>query len=152
MWATKYAQFQKLITIEFITQFEVICRRSFQAFKSFLSFFISVETSESDVQSVLIDCSSVTFVDVAGARLFIQVCLLKQEMMLLIYTLHMVLSISFCIVWMWLIDFGFLQMCSECQKVGVHVYLANCNGKAYVSKLLVFYLLFSVETSLFTCM
>lgn len=24
---------------------------------------------------------------------------------------------------------GFLQMCTECQKVGVHVYLANCNGK-----------------------
>lgn len=24
----------------------------------------------------------------------------------------------------------FLQICSECQKVGVHVYLANCNGEA----------------------
>uniref|UniRef100_A0A3Q2ZGD1 Solute carrier family 26 member 10 n=1 Tax=Kryptolebias marmoratus TaxID=37003 RepID=A0A3Q2ZGD1_KRYMA len=46
--------------------------------------------SESDVQAVLIDCSSVIFVDVAGARLF-------------------------------------TQMCTECQKIGVHVYLANCN-------------------------
>ncbi|KAI9530754.1 hypothetical protein NQZ68_000245 [Dissostichus eleginoides] len=52
--------------------------------------FFKSETSESDVQAVLIDCSSVTFVDVAGARLF-------------------------------------TQMCTECQKVGVHVYLANCN-------------------------
>uniref|UniRef100_A0A665X865 Solute carrier family 26 member 10 n=1 Tax=Echeneis naucrates TaxID=173247 RepID=A0A665X865_ECHNA len=43
-----------------------------------------------DVQAVLIDCSSVIFVDVAGARLF-------------------------------------TQMCTECQKVGVCVYLANCN-------------------------
>lgn len=48
------------------------------------------ETSEDDVQTVLIDCGSVIFVDVAGARLFI-------------------------------------QMCIECQKVGVSVYLANCN-------------------------
>ncbi|TMS16792.1 Prestin [Larimichthys crocea] len=52
--------------------------------------FFKSETSESNVQAVLIDCSSVIFVDVAGARLFI-------------------------------------QMCTECQKVGVHVYLANCN-------------------------
>ncbi|XP_010782731.1 pendrin-like [Notothenia coriiceps] len=52
--------------------------------------FFKSETSEIDVQAVLIDCSSVTFVDVAGARLFV-------------------------------------QMCSECQKVGVHVYLSNCN-------------------------
>ncbi|XP_051280078.1 solute carrier family 26 member 10 [Dicentrarchus labrax] len=52
--------------------------------------FFKSETSESDVQAVLIDCSSVIFVDVAGARLF-------------------------------------TQMCTECQKVGVHVYLANCN-------------------------
>ncbi|XP_033825494.1 solute carrier family 26 member 10 isoform X2 [Periophthalmus magnuspinnatus] len=48
------------------------------------------ETPEHEVQMVLIDCSSVIFVDVAGARLFI-------------------------------------QMCTECQKVGVSVYLANCN-------------------------
>ncbi|XP_019944534.1 solute carrier family 26 member 10 [Paralichthys olivaceus] len=52
--------------------------------------FFKSETSQSDVQAVLIDCSSVIFVDVAGARLF-------------------------------------TQMCTECQKVGVHVYLANCN-------------------------
>uniref|UniRef100_A0A673N1U9 Solute carrier family 26 member 10-like n=1 Tax=Sinocyclocheilus rhinocerous TaxID=307959 RepID=A0A673N1U9_9TELE len=42
------------------------------------------------VQAVLIDCSSVIFVDVAGARLFI-------------------------------------QMCMDCQKIGVRIYLANCN-------------------------
>ncbi|KAK7916190.1 hypothetical protein WMY93_011951 [Mugilogobius chulae] len=48
------------------------------------------ETPENEVQAVLIDCSSVIFVDVAGARLFI-------------------------------------QMCTECHKVGVNVYLANCN-------------------------
>ncbi|XP_013874433.1 solute carrier family 26 member 10 [Austrofundulus limnaeus] len=52
--------------------------------------FFKSETSESDVQAVLIDCSSVIFVDIAGARLF-------------------------------------TQMCTECQKIGVHVYLANCN-------------------------
>ncbi|XP_041654280.1 solute carrier family 26 member 10 [Cheilinus undulatus] len=52
--------------------------------------FFKSETSESDVQAVLLDCSSVIFVDVAGARLF-------------------------------------TQMCTECQKAGVHVYLANCN-------------------------
>ncbi|KAM4611023.1 solute carrier family 26 member 10 [Polymixia lowei] len=52
--------------------------------------FFKSETSENDVQAVLIDCSSVIFVDVAGARLFI-------------------------------------QMCIECQKVGVRIYLANCN-------------------------
>ncbi|XP_062247267.1 solute carrier family 26 member 10 isoform X1 [Platichthys flesus] len=52
--------------------------------------FFKSEMPESDVQAVLIDCSSVIFVDVAGARLF-------------------------------------TQMCTECQKVGVHVYLANCN-------------------------
>uniref|UniRef100_A0A668SXL7 STAS domain-containing protein n=1 Tax=Oreochromis aureus TaxID=47969 RepID=A0A668SXL7_OREAU len=52
--------------------------------------FFKSETSESDAQAVLIDCSSVIFVDVAGARLL-------------------------------------TQMCTECQKVGVHVYLANCN-------------------------
>ncbi|XP_026189524.1 solute carrier family 26 member 10 isoform X2 [Mastacembelus armatus] len=52
--------------------------------------FFKSETSESDVQTVLIDCSSVIFVDVAGARLF-------------------------------------TQMCTECQKAGVNVYLANCN-------------------------
>ncbi|XP_048033154.1 solute carrier family 26 member 10 isoform X1 [Megalobrama amblycephala] len=48
------------------------------------------EMAEGEVQAVLIDCSSVIFVDVAGARLFI-------------------------------------QMCMECQKIGVTVYLANCN-------------------------
>ncbi|XP_029974560.1 solute carrier family 26 member 10 [Salarias fasciatus] len=52
--------------------------------------FFKSEASESDVQAVLIDCSSVIFVDVAGARLFTQIC-------------------------------------TECQKIGVHVYLANCN-------------------------
>ncbi|KAI3356848.1 hypothetical protein L3Q82_003502 [Scortum barcoo] len=52
--------------------------------------FFKSETSDSDVQAVLIDCSSVIFVDVAGARLF-------------------------------------TQMCTECETVGVHVYLANCN-------------------------
>nr|XP_020470814.1 solute carrier family 26 member 10-like [Monopterus albus] len=54
--------------------------------------FFNSETSESEVQAVLIDCSSVIFVDIAGARLF-------------------------------------TQMCTECQKVGVHVYLANCNER-----------------------
>ncbi|XP_042569216.1 solute carrier family 26 member 10-like [Cyprinus carpio] len=48
------------------------------------------EMAEGEVQAVLIDCSSVIFVDVAGARLFI-------------------------------------QMCMECQKIGVRIYLANCN-------------------------
>ncbi|XP_051736395.1 solute carrier family 26 member 10 [Ctenopharyngodon idella] len=48
------------------------------------------EMAEGEVQAVLIDCSSVIFVDVAGARLFI-------------------------------------QMCMECQKIGVTIYLANCN-------------------------
>ncbi|XP_046895599.1 solute carrier family 26 member 10 isoform X2 [Hypomesus transpacificus] len=52
--------------------------------------FFKSEMSESEVQAVLIDCSSVIFVDVAGARLFI-------------------------------------QMCIECQKVGVLIYLSNCN-------------------------
>ncbi|XP_061684705.1 solute carrier family 26 member 10 isoform X2 [Syngnathoides biaculeatus] len=52
--------------------------------------FFKSEKSEHEVQVVLIDCSSVIFVDVAGARLF-------------------------------------TQMCIECQKVGVHVYLSNCN-------------------------
>lgn len=52
--------------------------------------FFKSETSETDVQAVLIDCSRVIFVDVAGARLF-------------------------------------TQMCTECQKVGIHVYLSNCN-------------------------
>lgn len=48
------------------------------------------EMAEGEVDAVLIDCSSVIFVDVAGARLFI-------------------------------------QMCMECQKIGVGIYLANCN-------------------------
>ncbi|KAI1892239.1 hypothetical protein AGOR_G00131310 [Albula goreensis] len=52
--------------------------------------FIKSETSSSEIQAVLIDCSSVIFVDVAGARLFIQVC-------------------------------------TDCQKVGVQIYLSNCN-------------------------
>nr|XP_015823359.2 solute carrier family 26 member 10 isoform X2 [Nothobranchius furzeri] len=47
------------------------------------------EALENDVQAVLIDCSSVIFVDIAGARLF-------------------------------------TQMCTDCQKIGIHVYLANC--------------------------
>ncbi|KAG5282397.1 hypothetical protein AALO_G00055540 [Alosa alosa] len=52
--------------------------------------FFKSEALESEVQAVLIDCASVIFVDVAGARLFI-------------------------------------QMCIECQKVGMRIYLANCN-------------------------
>ncbi|XP_065141685.1 solute carrier family 26 member 10 [Paramisgurnus dabryanus] len=48
------------------------------------------EMADGEVQAVLIDCSSVIFVDVAGARLFI-------------------------------------QMCMECQKIGVRIYLSNCN-------------------------
>ncbi|XP_029102162.1 solute carrier family 26 member 10 [Scleropages formosus] len=52
--------------------------------------FFKSDSAASDVQAVLIDCSSVIFVDIAGARLFI-------------------------------------QMCTECQKVGVRIYLANCN-------------------------
>lgn len=48
------------------------------------------EMAEGEVEAVLIDCSSVIFVDVAGARLFI-------------------------------------QMCMECQKIGVRICLANCN-------------------------
>ncbi|XP_059383993.1 solute carrier family 26 member 10 [Carassius carassius] len=48
------------------------------------------EMAEGEIEAVLIDCSSVIFVDVAGARLFI-------------------------------------QMCMECQKIGVRIYLANCN-------------------------
>ncbi|TRY66502.1 hypothetical protein DNTS_005386 [Danionella cerebrum] len=50
----------------------------------------SAGMAEGDVQAVLIDCSSVVFVDVAGARLF-------------------------------------TQMCMECQKIGVGIYLSNCN-------------------------
>ncbi|XP_017341900.1 solute carrier family 26 member 10 isoform X2 [Ictalurus punctatus] len=46
--------------------------------------------SENDVQTILIDCSSVIFVDVAGAKLFI-------------------------------------QMCIDCQKMGMRIFLANCN-------------------------
>ncbi|XP_051914393.1 solute carrier family 26 member 10 isoform X2 [Hippocampus zosterae] len=52
--------------------------------------FFKPEPSEHEVQAVLIDCSRVIFVDVAGARLF-------------------------------------TQMCIECQKVGVHVFLSSCN-------------------------
>lgn len=35
--------------------------------------YVTPEALESEVQAVLIDCGSVIFVDVAGARLFIQV-------------------------------------------------------------------------------
>ncbi|KAM6976407.1 solute carrier family 26 member 10 [Aplochiton taeniatus] len=59
------------------------------SFSSETDFFKS-EMPETDVQAVLIDCGSVIFVDVAGARLFIQICI-------------------------------------ECQKVGIQIYLANCN-------------------------
>ncbi|XP_042563520.1 solute carrier family 26 member 10 [Clupea harengus] len=52
--------------------------------------FFKSEALESEVQAVLMDCGSVIFVDVAGARLFI-------------------------------------QMCIECQKVGMRIYLSNCN-------------------------
>ncbi|XP_052451190.1 solute carrier family 26 member 10 [Carassius gibelio] len=48
------------------------------------------DMAEGEIEAVLIDCSSVIFVDVAGARLFI-------------------------------------QMCMESQKIGVGIYLANCN-------------------------
>uniref|UniRef100_A0A3P9KF78 Solute carrier family 26 member 10 n=1 Tax=Oryzias latipes TaxID=8090 RepID=A0A3P9KF78_ORYLA len=59
------------------------------SFSSVSDFFKS-EASENDLEAVLIDCSSVIFIDVAGARLF-------------------------------------TQMCTQCQKIGVSVYLANCN-------------------------
>ncbi|KAG7323676.1 hypothetical protein KOW79_013378 [Hemibagrus wyckioides] len=52
--------------------------------------FFKSEIAENEVQTVLIDCSSVIFVDVAGAKLFI-------------------------------------QMCIDCQKMGVQIFLANCN-------------------------
>ncbi|KAM9445064.1 solute carrier family 26 member 10 [Clarias gariepinus] len=48
------------------------------------------EIVETEVQTVLIDCSSVIFMDVAGAKLFI-------------------------------------QMCIDCQKMGLRIFLANCN-------------------------
>ncbi|KAI5095605.1 solute carrier family 26 member 10, partial [Silurus meridionalis] len=51
---------------------------------------ITAETAENEVQMVLIDCSSVIFMDIAGAKLFI-------------------------------------QMCIDCQKMGVRIFLANCN-------------------------
>ncbi|XP_036448253.1 solute carrier family 26 member 10 [Colossoma macropomum] len=60
------------------------------SFSSENSDFFKSEMSENEVQAVLIDCSSVIFVDVAGAKLFI-------------------------------------QMCVECQKMGVRIHLANCN-------------------------
>ncbi|XP_048873885.1 solute carrier family 26 member 10 [Brienomyrus brachyistius] len=62
------------------------------SFSSENEFFKSDNTADSEVQVVLIDCSSVNFVDVAGAKLFI-------------------------------------QMCTECQKVGIRLYLANCNER-----------------------
>lgn len=109
---------------------------------------------------MLIDCSSVIFVDVAGARLFIQV---SNNM--LQNSLYRVISISLCTVSVSLIVFVFLQMCTECQKVGVHVYLANCNGKAYLSEtflpqwfsllcslfILLFLLNMMIHLSTFTC-
>ncbi|KAK2825487.1 hypothetical protein Q7C36_019414 [Tachysurus vachellii] len=52
--------------------------------------FFKSETTQNEVQTILIDCSSVIFVDVAGAKLFI-------------------------------------QMCIDCQKIGVQIFLANCN-------------------------
>ncbi|MCJ8741484.1 hypothetical protein PDJAM_G00071200 [Pangasius djambal] len=52
--------------------------------------FFKSEIAENEVQTVLIDCSSVIFVDVAGAKLFI-------------------------------------QMCIDCQKMGLRIFLANCN-------------------------
>ncbi|GAA6100522.1 solute carrier family 26 member 10 [Tachysurus ichikawai] len=52
--------------------------------------FFKSETTPNEVQTILIDCSSVIFVDVAGAKLFI-------------------------------------QMCIDCQKIGVQIFLANCN-------------------------
>ncbi|XP_053500198.1 solute carrier family 26 member 10 isoform X1 [Ictalurus furcatus] len=57
------------------------------SFSSENEFFNS---AENDVQTILIDCSSVIFVDVAGAKLFI-------------------------------------QMCIDCQKMGMRIFLANCN-------------------------
>ncbi|XP_056442723.1 solute carrier family 26 member 10 [Gadus chalcogrammus] len=51
-----------------------------------------LKSAEKEVQALLMDCSSVIFVDVAGARLLI-------------------------------------QMCIDCQKVGVCIYLANCNER-----------------------
>lgn len=74
-------------------------------------FFISAETSDSDVQAVLIDCSSVIFVDVAGARLFTQVSQLKEDNMLQT-SLYMVLSISPWIVSVRLIAFGVFCRCA----------------------------------------
>ncbi|KAB5546145.1 hypothetical protein PHYPO_G00068750 [Pangasianodon hypophthalmus] len=52
--------------------------------------FFKSEIAENEVQTVLIDCSSVIFVDVAGAKLFV-------------------------------------QMCIDCQKMGLRIFLANCN-------------------------
>ncbi|XP_060792981.1 solute carrier family 26 member 10 [Neoarius graeffei] len=52
--------------------------------------FHKSEIAENEVQTILIDCSSVIFVDVAGAKLFIQICI-------------------------------------DCQKMGVQIFLANCN-------------------------
>lgn len=51
----------------------IIKKKQTRANKSFPSFV--PETGDSDIQAVLIDCSSVIFVDVAGARLFTQVSL-----------------------------------------------------------------------------
>lgn len=59
------------------------CKTNFKFVQTFIyrRYFCCAETSESEVQAVLIDCSSVIFVDVAGARLFTQVRLLKHKMM-----------------------------------------------------------------------
>lgn len=97
------------------------------------------ETSEtSDVQAVLIDCSSVIFVDVAGARLFTQVSVLNQDHHAVNFTVqskvHSISRKTLCATRRLDSDgcvfFSVLQMCTECQKVGIHVYLSNCNGRA----------------------
>ncbi|XP_069509709.1 solute carrier family 26 member 10-like [Ambystoma mexicanum] len=48
------------------------------------------EGGSQDIQSVIVNCGGIIFIDVAGARLFI-------------------------------------QMCIECHKAGIHLYLAGCN-------------------------
>ncbi|XP_069086943.1 solute carrier family 26 member 10-like isoform X2 [Pleurodeles waltl] len=48
------------------------------------------DSDSEDIKSVIVNCSGIIFIDVAGARLF-------------------------------------LQMCIECNKAGIHLYLAGCN-------------------------
>ncbi len=76
--------------------------------------------AEGEVDAVLIDCSSVIFVDVAGARLFIQVSrtLLFRRPSILTWKMYYVYG-----------TYILPQMCMECQKIGVGIYLANCNGE-----------------------